>query len=127
MNRIQIICLLVTLALVFGVVYVRHSRDQLNYVGGTSYQIGTDLIAQTNSAWLTQLEPGFRTTLYEFLRFPTSIASFMWGDEPAPFGDGKAKSRLVLTNTTGQTLTIRFRPDPKSSRFQILSYWTAQP
>ena len=130
MNKLQITCHVVVIAvaalIIAGRYGIVHKRDRLNYVGGISYQVGTDLIAQTNSPWLARLDPAFHQELSLFLTSRAAIASMLFGDEPPPTGNGKAHSRLILTNTAGQTLTIRLRADSKSNRFFILSHRTVQ-
>ena len=122
----QIICPLVAIAIVGLIIAVlhghEHRRAHLNYVALMSHQIGTDLITQTNSKLLAQLDHGLRGELSELMRAETTVAAMQFGDEPSPGGDGKADTRLVLTNTLGEALIVRLRVDGSSNRFRILSY-----
>lgn len=123
MNKMQIICPLVTIAIaavVIAVVTANNNRRAYRYYA--SQQIGMDLIAQTNSDLLVQLDTGFHAKLSELLRAETSVASVQLGDEPRAAGVGKAHTRLILTNTAGQALNIRLRADSTSNRFQVLSF-----
>lgn len=124
----QIICPLVAIAIAGLIMAVRHGhghrRSYLNYVALTSHQIGTDLTTKTNSELLVELEPGLRAELSDLMRAETTVAAMHFGDESPPRGNGKADSRLVLTNTLAEGLLIRLRVDSKANRFRILSYRT---
>src|SRR6185295_11251662 len=101
MNKWQIICPLVTLTLV-AVVFARisganHCRA---YVYAHSRMIGQELVATTNSPHLVHIGPGLTQRLSEFLAFPTGVAGVELGDEPAPIGNGRACSRVIITNAS---------------------------
>jgi hypothetical protein len=87
---------------------------------------GQLLITKTNASQWVQMDQGFQISLSNLLRSPTQIAEVLLGDEPHPTGDGRASSRLILTNELGQALGIRLRlrhGSAQESPYQVLSYW----
>src|SRR5208283_1432536 len=115
MNKWQVICPVSALA-VFLVVYpllygLPGSRDYKYYINSRAREIGKDLIATTNSAHLVAIDPALRVNLSRVLSSPTHIANVLYGDEPPPIGDGKACSRLSLTNDLGQGIVLRLSQD----------------
>src|SRR5258708_1706037 len=124
MNKWQIICpvaaiiTVLTLVAVFGL--PRHSRLKSQaYILAQTRMIGQELADTTNSPHLSRVAPVFRNRLSEFLTSPSGVAEVLLGDERAPFGDGMACSRLVLTNSAGARLGIRLGQEPGSQRFYL--------
>jgi hypothetical protein len=66
--------------------------------------------------------PHLKAQLSELLRSPTRISTVRLGDAPPPAGDGKACSRLVLTNKAGQRLLIRLRQVDRPGMFEVLGF-----
>jgi hypothetical protein len=125
MNKWQIICPLVAIALVVIVfTAIRGRAHRAYYIQAHTRMIGEDLIARTNSSHLVQIGPGLRKRLSDFLAFPSGVADVQLGDEPSPIGGGAACSRLVVSNVTGGRLGIRFRQDSAPERFHVLGFWT---
>jgi hypothetical protein len=76
MNKMQIICPLVALAiaaLVLTVVYGR--RHQSYYLDARAVEIGKQLIATTNSPHLVRIEEGLEGKLSQFLTAESQVAS----------------------------------------------------
>jgi hypothetical protein len=124
-NKWQIICPVVALlivGLVFGVIAIRGQHR--GFIGVASRSIGGDLIASTNSSHLVRIGPDLQAHLSELLSARTHVADVLLGDEPLPFGDGTACSRLVLTNEAGRGLLIRLRPAEQSGMFHVLGFRT---
>lgn len=86
--------------------------------------IGQELIATTNSARLVHIGSGLYGRLATFLTSPAGVADVLLGDEASPIGDGRACSRLVVSNASGVRLGIRLRQDSEPERFHILGFWT---
>src|SRR5687767_8743803 len=110
MNKWQIICPLVAMAIaavVFATIFGR--RQHRSFIVVASHSIGSDLIASTNSSHLVRLGPDLTARLGDLLSSTTHVAGVHLGDLPAPFGDGRACSRIVLTNQAGRGLAIRLR------------------
>ena len=125
MNKWQIICPVVAMlivGLVFGIVAVRGQHR--GFISVASRSIGGDLIASTNSSHLVRIGPDLQAHLSELLSARTHVADVLLGDEPSPFGDGAACSRLVLTNDAGRGLLIRLRPAEESGMFHVLGFRT---
>jgi len=91
-----------------------------------TYNVGRELIATTNSSFVTTIGPELHTELSQLLASTAHIASVRLGDEPAPVGDGRASSRVLLTNSLAQGLGIRLRLGTDATgqaRFELLGYW----
>jgi hypothetical protein len=88
-----------------------------------TYTVGRDLIANTNSPLLVGLASDLQTRLSEVLASRTQVACVRLGDEPPPIGDGRAISRLLLTNEVGDGVWLRFRAVERLERFDVLGYW----
>jgi hypothetical protein len=84
--------------------------------------IGRQLISLTNSSSLVHLGPDLHAQLATLLSSTTRVSTVLFGDEPPPFGDGKASSRLVLTNAVGHGLLIRLQREPGTNLFRVLSF-----
>jgi hypothetical protein len=123
MNKWQIICPVVAMAIAAAVVMALIARSSnRDTVRNQIYQIGRDLIATTNSARVGRLGPELHERLLRLLASPTGVAQVKLGDEPPPTGGGKATGRLFLTNVAGQRLGIRFRREA-AGKFDVLSFW----
>ncbi len=125
MNKWQIICPLVAIAIVavvFAMVSGRNHRRY--YVYAQTRMIGQELIAATNSTRLVQIGSGLQKRLSEFLVSPVGVVEVELGDEPSPIGDGTACSRVIVSNATGGRLGIRLRQDVEPERFHVLGFWT---
>src|SRR5262249_26252117 len=107
-------------AMMLAVLSGRSQRRALIIVG--TQAVGRDLIACTNSARLIRLGPDLQARLSSLFETPTHVAKVFLGDEPAPFGDGRACSRLVFTNASGQGLLIRLRQGDSPSNFNVLDF-----
>lgn len=122
------ILLLTALAVVVGVAVFRNLLEGRRYaVSMLTYSVARDLTNTANSSLLVSTSPDFREELSSLLASPTHIENVRLGDEPPPVGDGRASSRLMLTNELGQGLGIRLRMRPQSKtelRFEVLGYWT---
>jgi hypothetical protein len=87
-----------------------------------SLSIGRELISATNSQHLIQVSPDLQARMAELLASPTRISSVVLGDMAPPMSDGKACSRLVLTNDAGRGLLIRLSRAEQSGKFRVLDY-----
>jgi hypothetical protein len=124
-NKWQIICPVVALlivGLVFGVIAIRGQHR--GFISVASRSIGGDLITATNSSHLVRIGPDLQARLSELLSARAHVADVLMGDEPSPFGDGTACSRLFLTNDAGRGLLIRLRPAEQSGMFHVLGFRT---
>lgn len=124
MNKWQIICPVVAM-LLFSLVlaFIALRGQHRGYVRVATRSIGSELIASTNSTHLVHIGSDLQARLAELLSVRTTVASVMQGDEPAPFGDGTASSRLVLSNEVGRVLMIRLR-SAESGKFHVLGFRT---
>ncbi len=123
MSKWQIICPVVAILIAglgSGITAVRGQHR--GFISVASRSIGGDLIATTNSPHLVRIGPGLQARLSELLSVRTHVAEVLLGDEPSPFGDGTACSRLVLTNDAGRGLLIRLRPAEQSGMFHVLGF-----
>ncbi|MCX6927365.1 MAG: hypothetical protein NT154_29795 [Verrucomicrobia bacterium] len=111
---------LLVVGLVSGVMIMK--RQHRRVIGAASLSVGRDLIATTNSTHLVRFGPHLRGRLSELLRSPTHVSTVRLGDVPPPEGDGKACSRLVLTNNAGQRLLIRLRQVGRPGMFEVLGF-----
>ena len=128
MNKWQIICPLVAMAIA-ALVFLRiASRGQHRaYIVAASDNIGRDLIVSTNSPHLVRVGPDLTARLGELLSATTHVAAVSLGDAPAPFGDGRACSRVVLTNEQGRGISIRLCRANVRGKFNVLGYQTVPP
>ena len=121
---------MVALACVAAVVGVslRHMTEGKRYFTTMmSYSVGKELIETTNSSHVAAISPELHAQLSRLLTSPSHIASVRLGDEPAPVGDGRASSRVILTNALARGLGIRLQlgsDETGQSRFDVLGYWT---
>jgi len=125
MNKWQIfypVIALLIVGLVFGVIAIRGQHR--GFISVASRSIGDDFIASTNSSHLVRIGLDLQAQLSELLSARTHIADVLMGDEPSPYGDGTASSRLVLTNDAGRGLLIRLRPAEQSGMFHVLGFRT---
>jgi hypothetical protein len=88
-----------------------------------SWQIGRDLVANTNSARLTSLQPGVQKQLAEFLGSPARVEAVLLGDEPRSAEDLKATTRIYLVNERNERLGLRLQKEPEPAKFRILGFW----
>ncbi len=123
MNKWQIICPVVALVLAAMVIAVITGRGHHRaFISAASHAVGHDLIASTNSARLVRIGPDLQSRLSSLLGAPTRVSTVLFGDEPSPFGDGRACSRVVLTNDSGQGLLIRLRQADSPDTFHVLGF-----
>ena len=124
MNKWQIICPVVAMALVtvFGLAG-QARRNARYYTSAQTEMIGQELVSATNSPRLVAVGPDLQNRLARFLASPGGVAKVLLGDEPSPIGDGTACSRLVLSNAVGGRLGIRLGPAGRE-KFQALGFWT---
>ena len=104
MNKWQIICPLVAMAMV-GVVFaiVSGSNHHRYYVHAQSRTIGEELVATTNSARLVHIGSGLQKRLSEFLVSPAGVAEVLLGDEPSPVPPRLLHDGLSREAFAGQT------------------------
>jgi len=100
------------------------SRDYRYFITVRTSDIGRELIATTNSPRLAEIDPALQMSLSQLLSSPTHVADALFGDESAPVGDGRACSRLVLTNDMGEGIVLRLRQGTNVETFHVLSYRT---
>jgi len=123
MNKWQIICPVVSLALiaiVFAAITGRNHRR--GFITMASRSIGDDLIRTTNSSHLVPLDRAFQAQLSELLSTRTYVARVFVGDEAPPKADSTACSRLVLRNESGRELLIRLGRAEVAGTFRVLSF-----
>ncbi len=125
MNKWQIICPVVAM-LVFGSVLgiLALRGPHRGYINVASHSIGNDLIMSTNSPQLVHIGPDLQARLSALLSARTYVAGVLMGDDLAPYGDGTACSRLMLTNEIGGRLLIRLRPAKEPGKFHVLGFRT---
>jgi hypothetical protein len=127
MNKWQIICPLVAMALFVGVLFfptpARIDRQRKERVILQAVSIARDLEYHTNSTLLAEVSPQLQEALKQFLTTPTAYRdTFQSGDEPAPIGDGTATHRVYIRNFNDEILALRLRHDPKLKKFHVLSF-----
>jgi hypothetical protein len=126
MNRWQIICPVVAIAIFALATALIHGRKEHDYfIRMTTYGVGRDIIETTNSSHLIKIGPGLQARLSELLVSPTHIATVLLGDEPPPIGDGSACSRLVLTNEVADGVVIRLRQADTPGTFHVVGFLRA--
>ena len=126
MNKWQIICPVVAIAVVAVVMALNHARKGRDYfILMATYSVGRDIVATTNSSHLIRIGPELHARLSELLVSPTHIATVLLGDEPSPIGDGRACSRLVLTNEVAEGVVIRLRQADTPGTFHVLGFLRA--
>jgi hypothetical protein len=119
---------LLVVVVIAGVNLIHYATTTSRYAMGLlTASIGHELIATTNSTRLVEFDPELRATLAVLLASPTRLR-VRYGDEPPPLGDGRASSRLFLTNEIGQAVILRLQADRHTSgMFRVLSYWQSPP
>ncbi len=123
MNRWQIVCPAVVICVVAAsLVFIQGLRNRVAHLVAASHAIGQDLIAETNSARLVKVGPNLHAKLCEVLRSRTQVARVLVGDAQEPFGDGRACTRLLLTNDAGQAVCIRLMQDGRTETFHVLGF-----
>src|SRR5271166_5612360 len=91
-----------------------------------TYNVGRELIDTTNSSFVATIGPELHAELSQIFASTTRIAGVRLGDKPAPLGDGRASSWVLLTNSLTQGLGIRLRLGSDATgqaRFEVLGYW----
>jgi hypothetical protein len=95
-----------------------------------SRSVGVDLIHTNYSRSLTGVTPELQADLNNLLSLPTWCV-VRSGDEGSPLGDGRAYTRLLLTNEAGSGLTLRLRPEygpgHEFHKLMVLGYWKTEP
>jgi hypothetical protein len=108
----------------------RTKRDRLDQMLALSLSAGADLVHSTNSCALIGVTPELQSDLESIHTSPTQ-ATISPGDDAAPTGDGDAFARLVLTNSVGQTLTLRLRPEKELGtglqKYRVLGHYMTKP
>src|SRR5689334_6260419 len=112
---------------VAGAWFVASANKERRYVMFVlSMSVGADLVHTNYSRSLTGVTPELQADLNQILASPTQCI-VRSGDERPPHGDGRAYTRLLLTNEAGQALTLRLRPEYGSNhefqKFRVLGYW----
>jgi len=123
MNKRQIIYPVVALLMAGMVIVIVGALSQhRSFIHAASRSLGGDLIRTTNSAHLVRVGPHLQAQLSQLLGAPTQVSAVLLGDAPSPQGDGRACSRLVLTNAAGRRLSIRLRQVGRSGMFDVLGF-----
>lgn len=129
MNKGPVFWVLVALgliAVVEGVRFVRNAAEGRRYfITMATASVGHELIEATNAPHWIRIDPELRAELSNVLTSPTHINKVLLGDENAPAGEGRASSRLILTNELGRGLSLRLRlrhGSGQSPIFDVLSY-----
>lgn len=130
MNRRPIFYLVVAIGIigaVMGVVCIKDAIQSRRYfIRIATASAGYELIAATNVPRWIQVGPELRAELSDLQASPTHISKVLLGDEQPPVGNGRAASRLILTNELGRGLAVRLRLRHNPSQvpiFDVLSYW----
>ena len=125
MNKWQIICPVVALliaGLAFASISIRNHRRGL--ISAASRSIGSDLIRSNTSARLVYVGSSLQMALSDLQSSSTHISEIRFGDDESPYGNGTARSCVVLTNEAGKALLIRLRPAEEPGMFHVLGYRT---
>ena len=124
---VWLLTVMVLVAVVIGVFTFHNLAEGKRYaITMFTYSVGRELIDTTNLSFLVAVSPELHAQLSQLLASTTHVASVRLGDEPSPVGDGRASSRLILTNELAQGLGIRLclRSDASGqSKFEVLGYW----
>ncbi len=117
--------------IVAGAWFIARANQERRYaMFVVSMSVGPDLVHTNYSRSLTGVTPELQTDLNRLLASPTQC-TVRSGDEPPPLGDGRAYTRLVLTNEAGLSLTLRLRPEYGPShefrKLRVLGYWKTEP
>lgn len=116
---------------VAGAWFIASANKERRYVMFVlSMSVGADLVHTNYSRSLIGVTPELEADLKQIVASPTRCI-VRSGDEQAPLGDGRAYTRLLLTNEAGQALTLRLRPEYGPShefqKFRVLGYWKTEP
>jgi hypothetical protein len=124
MNKWQIICPLIALTIAAIIFALLHAYGHRRIIIATEIQrIGYDLVTTTNSTQLVRLGPDLQARLAELAAFRLAVKAVKLGDDPI-IGDGKATSRLFLSNSIGDVIGIRLRQSSGPHLYNVLGYWT---
>jgi hypothetical protein len=92
-NKWQIICPLIVIAIVVVVFGMASGRNHHRYyVYAQTRMVGEKLIMTTNSTRLVQIGSGLQKMLSEFLVSQAGVEHVELGDEPSPIGERSAKT-----------------------------------
>ena len=124
MNKWQIICPVVGLALFAMFVFRSHGPSTQERIAMSTRWLAQDLQPKTNSALLVSITPALNQALREFLTTPTAyVETYRDGDEPGPIGDGAASHRVYMRNEKDQIVALRLKYDQKLKKFHFLGFW----
>jgi hypothetical protein len=108
----------------------RAKQERRDLMLALSMSVGADLVHAANSHALTGVTAELQSDIKLIQASPTR-AMVQPGDDDPPLGDGHAQARLVLTNETGQALTLRLRPEFEPGtglrKFRVLGYRKTEP
>src|SRR5262245_25113771 len=90
--------------------FARAKQERQYAMLALSMTVGADLVHTNYSRSLSGATPELQADLNRILASPTRCI-VRDGDERPPLGDGRAYTRLLLTNEAGQGLTLRLRPE----------------
>ncbi|MEY2411187.1 MAG: hypothetical protein QOF48_3857 [Verrucomicrobiota bacterium] len=132
MNKWQIICPIVAMAVVLFIAvpiagHYAMANQRRHAIRVASGGIGRELITSTNSPRLVHIGTDLRARLSGLLSTTTRVCTVLPGDDPRPIGDGRADSRLVLTNDAGEGLLIRLRQERGTTVFHVLGFRRVSP
>jgi hypothetical protein len=127
---IRLVGAVVLLVVVAGAWFLARAKQERQYAMlMISMSVGADLVHTNYSRSLNGVTPELQADLNRVLASPTRCI-VRSGDERPPLGDGRAYTRLLLTNEAGQVLTLRLRPEYHGQQFQkfrVLGYWKTEP
>ena len=124
-----VVFLLFAAAFVAGLVGVFVLREMAQgkrqFITMMTFSFGKEIIETTNSSLVAAISPELHKQLSQLFASATRVAGVRLGDEPPPAGDGRACSRIILTNALAHGLGIRLGLGSiGQSTFDILGYWT---
>jgi hypothetical protein len=120
---IIVVCLVAIAWVCFLSLRVRRNRDRDAQAVATSWEIGRELVATTNSTRLIEIQRGVQKRLGEFLTCPARVEAVRMGDEVRPADTLKATSRVYLVNDKSERLALRLEQDSDPGKFRVLGFW----
>jgi hypothetical protein len=109
-----------------GVTFWRQGKEESGGVLRQCEQIGRDLLAHTNSARLSSIQPTLQRKLAVFLSAPARVEAVRLGDEPRPAEDMKATARVFLVNDRKERLGIRVQKEYRSEKYRVVGFWAPE-
>ena len=128
MNKQQIICLLVAMVILAAVVAMISSRNhRRHWLQANVTALAHELVTSTNSTHLLETPNSLEDCLARLLTAPAGVEHVLLGDDDSRTSGRRASARVILTNASHQSLTLRLRAESDATKFSVLSFEMADP